>query len=795
MLKFRNSIILLVFIIITVLIINACDSRKGKLNPNSIPIISITNYFGVDDEEDLGDPEIFQQTIEWSAYDIDGVVEGFAFRVLNEEGVPIPTAGYEVLDENGWVKHYRHNADTSIPLDQSDETTIWIEQTFVEINFPAADASGDSVNTTCSFQVKCIDNREGESATATKYFNAFSNVPYLTVSSSKGFIDGETIGLGVVIKFVLPLGEGLAVNYEAYYFKYKLEKRDLDHNLIPESEGGYPDQWFDTFGQEDIEEITLTSETELALTANTFEGETPLDSTYILAKGVNIAGVETDPVTISFLISDVFSPGTVIYYGEGNGWANDIYALGEHHFATYLDDALSVILPSILTPDGIHNATAFWVNMDHQYILIGSEDIKIYMHWGWHGEFGDYGVDDYNDPHAKKNDVVLDELTGASYFSEITYFDLRLDGAPLYYPPLPATGENLRVDDDGTEWLRVPVNHAIGQRVMLNLTTLGGIDNLYGEHTFVARAVDLQDVVDDTPHEFIFYIEVPCPKEEKDGIMIIDDEVDTNNAPADTVNNFYDYIISDFETNPGYIDRFEIKELIYGWNLEKLHFKKAFLSPTDFQHYKTIIYHTDDPISVSHFVQEYESLKIYLLQGGNIIFSTGAELETVQINCRDQYHFPILEDYFGIPLLDENVVVAVSKNWGTNPFFIKAISQFGTEFDINLQLPSFNAQITNPMLPELLSKDGLGPVAYFNEEIITSEIIYRYGCKEPGEEPHPPFHTVPTQEEYDMYNNLPVGIQNITENNSCYLFSFPLVYMVKEEVKVMMNHILSEIGH
>ena len=81
------------------LLFNSCEMKKGGPEPNLPPVITITEYFGADDINEVGDAEIFQQTINWSAYDPDGVVKGFSFKVLNQDGEPIPTPGYEVLDD------------------------------------------------------------------------------------------------------------------------------------------------------------------------------------------------------------------------------------------------------------------------------------------------------------------------------------------------------------------------------------------------------------------------------------------------------------------------------------------------------------------------------------------------------------------------------------------------------------------------------------------------------------------------------------------------------------------------
>lgn len=797
MLKLRNPLILLVLAVASFLFFNACESKKGSLNPNLPPVISITDYFGVDEISELGDAHIFRQTIRWSSYDPDGVVTGFSFKVLDADGVAIPTPGFEVLGEEGWVKHYLPGADTSIPLDESEETTIWLTKqglqsqsnelytTQITINFPAANENGDSVNVISEFQVRGIDNNGGISNIASKYFNAYSDIPRATVSSSKGAIDGKTIGRGVVFEFSII--DDLDINSastEAYYYKYKFEKRDLDGNVVPESEGGYPDYpdngWPDTYGQTPNNEITISNETPFTLSTNFDDEGNIVDSTFLYVKGVNLAGIVTSTSVTSFLVSDKFTPGTIIYFGRNAGQKNDIYALGTYHFATYLDESMSTTVPAIETSSGLRNATAMWVNAEGQYQLIGSQDIKVYMHWGWNGEYEE------NNPFKKLADKTLDEATNQSYFAEIVAFDLRLNGQPLYYPPLPAVGENLIVDEDGTEWLRVPISHPISQRVTLNSTNLSLLNgSLYGEHVFEARAVDLQGVSDPTPDVFTFHIYEPVVNNEKQGILIIDEEVDNSAfSPGPYIDDFYNSIISDFDSDPGYIDLIELKTIVSTQlNLFDLHYKKSVISPAEIQSYKTIIFHSDNPVNETSFWKEYESFKIYLTQGGNIILSGGSNLSTLQNKLRAN-GFPLLEEYFGIPLLEENVIIKASENWPNNPFFINAVSTTDQSLDIALQIPGFN---------NLLNiYGGLGPVSYFQENIISSEIIYRYGCKSVDSDTFPP-----TQEQFDQFNNLPVGLKYSSHNNTnnCAIFSFPLSYMNIEDATDMMNYILQDFGH
>ena len=775
MFKKKGAIYLIIVALVVLLVITSCDPRKGTLNANLQPYISITNYFGVESDTLITQSYLFQQTVQWSGNDEDGVVNGYAFRVLNEEGVPVATPGFDVIDEDGWVKFYNPSANQLIPLNQSAETTIWMENSYATINFPAADANGDSANVVSIFEVKCIDNSNTESEIARKYFQAHSNTPRVLIDMN---IHGESISTAIIFKFMMQ-DDDLFVGETPYYFNYKLERRDLSGTIVTENNGGYADEWLSTLG---FSEVTLALHSALngnALIPNDLVNDIPQDSTFLRVKAYDTALIASDEIEIAFVVKEGFYPDTIIYYGDGNPNANGIYALGTDHFATYLDDALSDIVPSVQTSDGAHHATSFWYNIEEKYSAIGSNDFKTYMRWGYSGEFEE------DNPQKPQDGITLDEITGDPYFCEIVGYDLRLDGEPYYYPPIPAEGIHLQVDDDGKQWLRVGANYPIGQSTTVTLTSYGGsLDNMYGEHTLEVRAIDLQGAVDLTPHEFTYTIVPSIPKEEKIGVLIIDDEGnDASIAPELLINDFYEYIVSDYVTEPGYINR----EDMNAFGKDGLHHGKSVIAPSDLQQYKTIIYHCDNPTAQFDFWNEFEALKIYLMQGGNLILS-GSNHKYVHGRCSENA-FGIFEEYFGIPMSNENAIGFASPTFTDNPFFIKAQSQ-GFFGDLNLQLPSFNTIITNLQIPQF-SVNGLGPVGYFND--YSSELIFTYGCKDVAEDPFGPYHINPTQEEYDLYNGLPVALKKVTEDNSCYIFGFPLAYMEADQVKSMMTQILNEI--
>nr|HPR16873.1 hypothetical protein [Candidatus Cloacimonadota bacterium] len=354
--RIRNALILIITLSVIVFAFTACD-RKGTINENLKPFIEITSYEGVDSAAvaQSGEALLFQQKIYWEAYDLDGTVDKFAFRVGYEDettgefrpytdnaGNLVGVPDYTVIDEDGWVYHYQDGADETMPLELTTQKTIWTDQVYAVINFPA-NVNGDSTQVVNIFEVKCIDNNKEESDIARKYYKVTSRVPICTISSSKGAIDGEMIGTGIVFTFNI-IDNDQFVGNEPDYFEFRLEKRDLLGNLI-EGEDGYLDStvWYSTRGQEDVGQYfvkvgNVNPDYPALLLDNIMNGIAQ-DSTYLIAKAIDLAGIVSDPDTVSFVVKEGFYPNTLIYDGidQGEGTPTntyDIMVLGENHYIT-----------------------------------------------------------------------------------------------------------------------------------------------------------------------------------------------------------------------------------------------------------------------------------------------------------------------------------------------------------------------------------------------------------------------------------------------------------------------------
>ncbi|MBN1327611.1 MAG: hypothetical protein JW996_06650, partial [Candidatus Cloacimonetes bacterium] len=434
--------------------------------------------------------------------------------------------------------------------------------------------------------------------------------------------------------------------------------------------------------------------------------------------------------------------------------------------------------PSVATPEGNRFSTPFWIDKDDQYTAINSSDLNIYMHWGWNGEYKN------NDPNDRKNNDVLDENSNTTYFSEIIYFDLRLDGEAFVYPPLPPAMFN--ITDSTGSWLRVPVNFDIGQTAILY-----GL--VSGEHVFEVRAVDLQLIPDPTPATFTFYLYDPIPLESKSGILIIDDDPhNNNNCPDDSTDALYEYFVSDYTGEVVQFDRVQ-----WANTNSVYHFGRSKFSPTDLIPYELIIYHSDDPTVSTNIVSEYDPLYLYLRGGGNMILSGGARLKDAQEQMIEGYYM-LFDRYFGLPLpigSDQDTAGQITQvSWnGTNgafqtlQFFQFARAEATGYTDIHLQIPSFN------ILLNLQGHEGLGPVCYFDNLTPGTEIYYSFGCRDEIEEEEDTDY-LPNQAQYDFFNGKPVGIKYSTAITKCFTFGFPLSYMDKDEVKAKINRILIELG-
>ena len=796
---FGKLAIVALIVLTATLVIVSCG-KSGSLNPNQAPTVQITSYNGdslAAGENPNGiapsDTVLYQQKIYWYGTDADGWVTGYAYRVYhidaNDVITYLATPGNDAIDNDGWVYHYKAGADETIPLigdENSDNVrTIWTTSPYTVINFPAADTLGNSENLTTVFELKCIDNRDTESEIVRRFFVAESVAPVATITTTKGDPEGRTVGTGIRFEFGM-IDEDPYVVTKPWYYQYRVCKTDMDGNDLSDPE------WTDLTDFETRARVLLTKETSPGLSSDFDENGNQITMTRIYARVFDEAGIVSEPVSKTFNIKEGYYPQTLLY-------KYNIYALGSNHFVTYQDASLNIVIPSQQTSEGTVFSTPPFIDKDGRYVALWSNDIRIFMSWGFHGEFTE------DNPRNKRNDDVLDAQTGINYLSEIQYFDLRIQynsatndqGEPFYYPPYAGHPEYYVTDNDGTEWLRVPLNSDIAQEAVLNNLPPTDPDNPDDYHIFIVRAVDLQNVAGE-PAEFQFKLDEPVPPEEKHGILIIDDEQAHAFSPEPKLTDFYNFVLGSYD-RVDILNRKELEDTV--WD-SKLHYGWDVLSPTDLQTYKLVIWHSENPsASNSHyFYKEYDVMNLYLRGGGNIIVTGGANLADTFNGCKNNA-FPLLSDYFGISTSSVNPTPSYSFIPGsirTNPWFTHATAQEPGYEDLDINLKWVQAANGDYLL---LEKGGMDSVGFFDPEYFASYGItrlYRLGLKDPdsGE-------NTPTQAEYDMYNDkicafsyqreVPLYPAQ-TQINS--LFGFPPTYMdslqVKNSFETLVDQVLNQ---
>lgn len=817
----KNSLLILVGLLLLAVLF-ACG-RKGSLNPNTKPTISITSYSGVDSFDETTQTIVFQQKIYWSAYDVEGGINGYAFRVLkydatkpNGWGDPISTTNWEAIDEDGWVYHYKPNVNVNAytpPLDSPDAAElrqIWTQRVFVTINFPAngepkTDANGNLVYDQYGalvyepipsiFQVKCIDERDEESNIASRVFYAKSATPRVNLISA---IDNQVIGKGSVFEFKIfdadddiPGINATAKEFQFAFLKgtvtvvngvsYFTRSSDdyqmalLDANGLPTNYDNW--DWISTKDEENIDVFRIPSQnplySDIVLKSNIPNEVAPqianaLDVTFIFMRVVDLSNIVSDVIFKKFYVYGNFSPETRLYLV-------DSFILGQNHFQPDYEPGLGKVIPIQQTASGVNYSKRFWLSKEGKYEVIGSNDIKFYFHWGWKGEYK------LNDPWGQLDGKVMDRDTNENYNSEIVYFDLRLNGEPLYYPPVPATGSKLQIDEDGTKWLRVSKYDSIFKKITITRPALihsPQSPGLYGTHTFEVRAVDLQGKGDKQPYVLEFNIVPKVEKADKNGILLIND-ISSTSALA-IVEEKYTEVFNALGVN------FEMTNYRTLPN-SGLHFGKDKLSPTDMQKYKLVIYNQDvEPHLDANFHNDYTTMYLYLFTGGNLVLSGGKNLQVSHLNSFNSGYFPFL-NFFGVGsqtgIPDLGDITFFGSNFLQQPYFVKALPDNGFSTTLNLQIdpPYFSSSFIN------LTK-AIGPIAKLVR--FNSTVIYRYGAKLPGTDNYSP-----TQAWYDEFNGYPVALKNTRANGSkCYLFGFPIIYMQMDGVKSLYQEIMNDLN-
>jgi hypothetical protein len=728
--------------------------------------LQITSFTG----EKITDPDnptefLYIQNVKWSSKLPEAK---FAFRITTSDLV-LPS-GIQT-DEEGWI----YQTQTGINSDSGQ--TIWTDKNEFEISFSSI--FGEFPRIVTDFEIKYLyENTESEPVH--RNFLADRDIGSI-ISTTGGNIDGQVCGTAVHFKVTEQILDIFVEGLYAHHFMYRL-------NIIAESDSSMISEgvWFNSINCENIRDIYLTSFSQPALIPNN-ENEMTQFEAYVVTR--NDYSDEDNANSVNFKVQEGFYPETIIYNGYDylQDWVDgeycDTWVLGGNHY-TLINHPTPRVIPYTISEDVIHYSTPFFVNSEGDFAALNSADLKVYSHFGWHGEYGRrhqggiFTVTD--DPFDERISVVVNE-GNIMYFSEIAYFDIRLDNAPFINPLYPADEYNI-TDDDGTQWLRIPANDENAQ-----FPVLEDLDS--GEHTLEVRVVDSQLAVDLSPSVFSFVLTERVPAEDKSGILILDDDHHHSMfAPDDEIDYFYLNILNNYSDEITVLDR---EELQYEVAVPFLHFGMDIFSPTDLEPYKIIIYHSDYVIFSSSIQFEYDVLHLYFENDGNIIFSGGRNIENSFIQS-DYYDIHLYSEFFGINSNPETAVEILSGSFNQNAFFNKASAEYNDFNDVDLQLPSFNTLVSN--------YEGLGPIVFFDEFDADCDILYSSGIKYPEEgtnfeewDDQDDNDAYPSENQYNLFNGRNIALKKVHENNKCYIFGFPLSYMEVDDVRQMMNQIISEI--
>ena len=634
------------------------------------------------------------------------------------------------------------------------------------------------------------------------WHNVGGIAPETYISTSQGNID--SLRVGSALNFEL-------IGYpDAAYYKYRLayyENLGTDTLFI-----GPLGNMIDSTAWNSTEEFVHSNE--LLLKSHYPEGNPynkPLmrvnekypDGTYevtqLQVKSVNCAGLEdSTSAKMTFFVRDYFYPETAPFMAS---WADlpfflggpptaklnilpHIYLLGENHYLEYMvhSPVSGHPIPSEIVNNETHFGNPFYVDANENFSAIWSQDMELHLWWSYLGEF------EYSVVHGRiyaGNTYFYDENIDEyiRYFCDIEYMDIQLDGGTN---GLPSIGSVIIDSLTNEEWMRVPITH--DQSCMLTNLSIG-------EHTFKVRAIDIQGAIDPTPEELSFTLHGAVDASQSENILLVDD---TQNsmifAIEDSVNAFYQELISDFTGSVDWIDLQDLANVeVLNRGVRQHGGLDPYFAPSDIQSYKMILWYANDPknsfyndCNKVHLLQHYDILRYYLDQGGSLLF-TG----TANICDPVPYCYDLLEKYGGLAdtlsalsqVLDENNWL-----WGNpsqeNSMFVGAhgINDFTIidPFNLNLHLYYLPNGIWFPESWVYGPLGKIGNITFLNPE--QAETIFT--C------------ITDTMDIHQQFADAPVGTKYIEEpgeTGAVYTLGFPLYYMEMDDAKTFMDLVYADL--
>ncbi|MDP8241818.1 MAG: hypothetical protein P9M09_02200 [Candidatus Celaenobacter antarcticus] len=830
MLKNRSLLILVILLLVAVLTVLSCG-RKGSLNPNVAPYIEISDYSGIarPDSVELDSmfhwignhiPDIydslFYQEIFWRAWDVDGVVKSFAYRIgtwdsLSEDWQYDQTYGVNV-SEDGWVLHLQPNGEYGIwtPLKERFPKT--------QVYFTAKDTA-DYRSNFGKFEVKCKDNYGEESEMAARYFCSWSDIPGTSVQTSQGSIDSLRVGSAILFKFkVLNDEDPFGYGSEAAYYKYRLmyyHSTGTDTvDIGGVGEASDSTQWYSTEGYPIKDEVLLMAEYHdgnplgkpILRVNEKFAGGT-FEVTEIQVKTVDKAGIiDPDYANMTFFVRGYFHPDTAPFMAQ---WADlpyylggsttselnilpHIYVISDYTWLNYLCENEDI--PKRVISGESHYANQFYMAKDTTLSAIWSENIEIYMQWDY---LGKYIINiDKNRAKSAENktyyyDANLDKYV--QYFCDVEYMDIQLDGNADGLPPV---GTVITDNVTEEEWMRLPIYEE-------QTCKLFGLS--FGEHTFRVRSVDFQGAVDPTPAELLFYLHEPILEDEKEGLLFVDDTENQNIfAVEDSVNQFYENILAHC-TEP--ISWLRIEDL---GNIEKLNRQiridplAPYFAPSDIQQYKMIIWYANDPKNSNygatnkvHFTQHYDIMRYYMISDGSVLFTGAYNIgDPATPGTRN-----FLQLYGGLADTLSALTQELVTNqwiWGNpspdNSMFVAAngTGSFSAIDSMNLNLKLFNYGDLSPAFDGYYFPEVTRVGASFIPLGKISNITFlNLGGAEPIF-----FCVTDTLAIHQQFAGAIMGTKytHQTAEKPVYILGFPLYYMMPDDSKDFIDIIFDEVG-
>jgi len=826
-----NSLYLVIFLTSLVLLLIGCD-YQGNTNINQAPEVYITSFTGRDSELEAGlDAVVYQQKIYWYGKDIDGVITGYAYRILDEVGNPIATAGNEYISgfmpelstvdpssKGGWVLHYKKGTSEDYPLyDTRTQTTIWTDKIFTEINFPSADTNGNLLPRASSFEIVAIDNRDALSKVAKKYFFAKSGSPSILISTSKGLLDtlstnlsdSKALGQGVRMIFTMPDQRIGIITNKPWYYRYRIYQVADGQNL---DDVAAATKWYSTRYLTNPSEVVLKGigysvpapplqdENEIwnavpALRSN-FVDNLRQSYSVIDVQVVDMAGVHSsiEPVVVNgatvrrfrkfFLVNDKYNPAAFVYFDR-------IYALGNNHFSRedHPDIPRMVVEPpksytntgtrvaQLLFPTPLLNENKELDGFEWQ--LIGDALTRFWIRWGYNGEYPN------NNPHAEKSasniyfDRVLDSRTDINYGSEISDYYISLDGMRYPYPPLMVAGLQ---DHTYYDYLKVPANHEIAQLFIRSSLAPG-------KHVVKIRVEDLQNVVSE-PDSIVFNILTKKTPDQRRGVLYID-YASTNATQKTNIKNYYTSLLGELNKDFTYLNRLDVFNARRGTKYHNWRQTGNLFPITLLDKYECVIVATDQVSGNFDAFEDAEGFVTYLLTGGKVILIGNQNMVGLS-NAKPAYEPQFLRNYFGFPPNTTGSPTSV-EGLSATQFYFKGATPVAPETQY-LNPETTTAPEANALRYEalrsvscLVNTEGLHP---------RTQVLYRFDCLPEGTYTNPsnPAQTMTvTGSDYAKYHNKPIGIKYTPENPSqgtAFTFTVPLYHLERGNVKyIFSNHI------